>query len=147
VSSSIVIVYVIVIGAFLLFMSRSGRKRQAQAAQIRNAATIGAEVRTIGGMVGEVIELTDEYVVIETTPGIRLRFVKSAIAGVVPPAVEFDSADEEDSDEDDADEDAASETGVTAEASADGVSAVEVPTDVKDGAEVAATDGVAPVKG
>ena len=140
------IVYVIVIGAFLLFMSRSSRKRQAQAAQIRSAATVGAEVRTIGGMIGEVIEVTDEHVVIETTPGVRLKFVKSAIAGVVPPAVEPD-ADEEDPDEDGADEDGASEIESAPEGSVGGApSAGESSSDVKDEAEANATDGVAPVK-
>jgi hypothetical protein len=35
--------------------------------------------------VGTVVDLTDEYVVVETTPGVKLKFTKQAIAGVVPP--------------------------------------------------------------
>ena len=84
---SLLLIYVVVIGAVFIFMtSRGNKKRQAQAAQLQSALSVGAEVRTIGGMVGEVVEVTDEHVVIETTPDVRLKFVKSAVAGVIPPA-------------------------------------------------------------
>jgi len=84
---NLLLIYIVVIGGVFIFMtSRSNKKRQAQASQLQNALTLGAEVRTIGGMVGEVVEVTDEHVVIETTPDVRLKFIKSAIAGVVPPA-------------------------------------------------------------
>lgn len=83
---NLLLIYIVVIGAVFIFMtSRGNKKRQSQAAQLQNALVVGAEVRTIGGMVGEVLEVTDEHVVIETTPGVRLKFVKSAVAGVVPP--------------------------------------------------------------
>lgn len=84
---SLLLIYIVVIGGVFIFMtSRGNRKRQTQAQQLQSALMVGAEVRTIGGMVGEVIEVTDENVVIETTPGVRLKFVKSAVAGVIPPA-------------------------------------------------------------
>jgi preprotein translocase subunit YajC len=84
---NLLLIYIVVIGGVFIFMtSRGNKKRQAQAAQLQSALTLGAEVRTIGGLVGEVVEVTDEHVVVETTPGVRLKFVKSAIAGVVPPA-------------------------------------------------------------
>lgn len=85
----LLLLYIVVIGGVFIFMtSRGNKKRQAQAAQMQSALVVGAEVRTIGGMVGEVVEVTDEHVLIETTPGVRLKFVKSAVAGVVAPAVE-----------------------------------------------------------
>ena len=84
---NLLLIYIVVIGGVFIFMtSRGNKKRQAQASQLQNALTLGAAVRTIGGLVGEVIEVTDEHVVIETTPEVRLKFIKSAIAGVVPPA-------------------------------------------------------------
>jgi preprotein translocase subunit YajC len=84
---SLLLIYIVVIGGVFIFMtSRGNRKRQTQASQLQSALAVGAEVRTIGGMVGEVVEVTDEHVVIETTPGVQLKFVKSAIAGVIPPA-------------------------------------------------------------
>lgn len=84
---NLLLIYIVVIGGAFIFMtSRSNKKRQAQAAQLQSALTVGAEVRTIGGMVGEVVEVTDEHVILETTPGVRLKFIKSAVAGVIPPA-------------------------------------------------------------
>jgi preprotein translocase subunit YajC len=98
----LLLIYIVVIGGVFLFMTTRGNKRrQNQAAQLQSALVVGAEVRTIGGLVGEVIEVTDEYVVVETTPGVKLRFVKSAVAGVVSPAEaeplesEAETADEE----------------------------------------------------
>lgn len=105
---SLLLIYIVVIGGVFIFMtSRGNRKRQTQAQQLQSALTVGAEVRTIGGMVGEVLEVTDEHVVIETTPGVRLKFVKSAVAGVVPPAEpesETDEAEESESEQDEAPE-------------------------------------------
>jgi preprotein translocase subunit YajC len=84
--SSLILIYVVVFGALMIFMTTRGRKKQAtQAQMMQQALVIGAEVRTIGGIVGTVIDLTDEYVVVETTPGVKLKFTKQAIAGVVPP--------------------------------------------------------------
>jgi preprotein translocase subunit YajC len=95
----LLLIYIVVIGGVFLFMTTRGNKRrQSQAAQLQAALIVGAEVRTIGGLVGEVIEVTDEYVLVETTPGVKLRFVKSAVAGVVSPAEaepEAASGDEE----------------------------------------------------
>jgi preprotein translocase subunit YajC len=95
----LLLIYIVVIGGVFLFMTTRGNKRrQSQAAQLQAALIVGAEVRTIGGLVGEVIEVTDEYVLVETTPGVKLRFVKSAVAGVVSPAEaepEAESGDEE----------------------------------------------------
>ena len=84
--SSLILIYVVVIGGAFMFMTSRGRKKQAAQAQMMQHALVpGAEVRTIGGVIGTVVELTDEYVVIETTPGVRLKFTKQAIAGVTQP--------------------------------------------------------------
>jgi preprotein translocase subunit YajC len=84
--SNLLIVYIVVIGGVFIFMtSRGNRKRRAQADLLQSALVIGAVVRTIGGLVGEVAAITDEHVIVETTPGVKLKFVKSAVAGVVAP--------------------------------------------------------------
>ena len=83
---SLILIYVVVFGALMMFMTTRGRRKQsAQAQMMQSALVIGAEVRTIGGLVGTVVDLTDEYIVVETTPGVKLKFTKQAIAGVVPP--------------------------------------------------------------
>jgi preprotein translocase subunit YajC len=86
---TLILIYVVVFGALMVFMTTRGRKRQAaQAQSMQSALVIGAEVRTIGGLLGTVTDLTDEYVVVETTPGVKLKFTKQAIAGVVAPEAE-----------------------------------------------------------
>lgn len=69
----------------IFMMTRSNKRKQAQAQQLQSALTVGAQVRTIGGLLGDLIEVTDEYVVIETTPGVKLKFAKNAIAGLSQP--------------------------------------------------------------
>lgn len=81
------LILVVLFGIMMIFtMSRSNKRRQAQAQQLQSALTAGAQVRTIGGLLGDVVEVTDEHVVIETTPGVKLKFAKNAIAGVSQPA-------------------------------------------------------------
>ena len=87
----------------MIFMTSRGRKKQqSQQLMMREALVKGVEARTIGGLLGEVVEVTDEHVILETTPGVKLRFVKTAIAGVVTPAadesLELDAEDDEDED-------------------------------------------------
>ena len=113
----LLLIYVVIIGAVMIFMTSRGRKKQqAQQLMMRDALAVGVEARTIGGLVGEVVELTDEHVVLETTPGVKLKFVKTAIAGVVPP--ETEDEDSEDGDEDETDE-----------------AVAELDTDVEDGTD------------
>jgi preprotein translocase subunit YajC len=86
---TLILIYVVVFGALMVFMTTRGRKRQAaQSNAMQSALVVGAEVRTIGGLVGTVLELTDEYVIVETTPGVKLKFTKQAVAGVIAPEVE-----------------------------------------------------------
>jgi preprotein translocase YajC subunit len=82
----VILIYVVVFGALMIFMTTRGRKKQAaQSQMMQQALGVGVEVRTIGGLLGTVIELTDEHVVVETTPGVKLKFTKQAIAGVIAP--------------------------------------------------------------
>lgn len=91
---NLLLLYIVVIGGVFIFMtSRGNRKRQTQASQLQSALVPGAQVRTIGGLIGEVVEVTDEHVVVETTPGVRLKFIKSAVAGVIAPAEDESEAE------------------------------------------------------
>ena len=115
--SSLLLIYIVVIGGVFIFMTSRGKnRRQTQAQQLQAALVVGAEVRTIGGMVGEVVEVTDEHVVIETTPGTRLKFVKSAVAGVIPPAEPASESEEDEETEHDgeSEQDETSETEAAA---------------------------------
>jgi preprotein translocase subunit YajC len=93
---TLILIYVVVFGALMIFMTTRGRKRQAAQSQaMQSALAVGADVRTIGGLVGTVTDLTDEYVVVETTPGVKLKFTKQAIAGVIAPEAEVEDFGEE----------------------------------------------------
>ena len=131
----LLLLYIVVIGGVFVFMtSRGNKKRQAQSAQMQSALVVGAEVRTIGGMVGEVVEVTDEHVLIETTPGVRLKFVKSAVAGVVPPAAEVseDEPEPESEPEDHVEGDSEHEAAATETAQdEDSADSVETPEPAK----------------
>jgi preprotein translocase subunit YajC len=117
---TLILIYVVVFGALMIFMTTRGRKKQAaQSSMMQQALVLGAEVRTIGGLVGTVIDLTDEYVVVETTPGVKLKFTKQAIAGVVPPETPQYGADLT----------PAEEQAVEAEETADAVPAIEPESD------------------
>ena len=122
-----ILIYIVVIGAVFMFMTTRGRKRQAaQAQSMQQALGPGAEVRTIGGLVGTVVEMTDEYVTVETTPGVKLKFTRQAISGVIPPEPEAETPGYG------TDLTAAEEDAAEAEAESDAEEAAAEPEDAKD---------------
>jgi preprotein translocase subunit YajC len=132
---NLLLIYIVVIGGVFVFMtSRSNRKRQSQASQLQAALVVGAQVRTIGGLVGEVIEVDDEHVLIETTPGVRLKFVKNAIAGVIAlaEAEELEAADTDEVGEAEAEGDETAEHEAETAEPSDEVPAHESSADAED---------------
>jgi preprotein translocase subunit YajC len=134
------LIYIVVIGGVFVFMtSRGNRKRQSQASQLQSALVVGAQVRTIGGVVGEVIDVDDEHVVVETTPGVRLKFVKNAVAGVIAPAEAEDELETADTDEADDTDEAENDESTVAEHEAE--PSDEVPAHEPEAEEDAARRG------
>ncbi|MGP2436392.1 preprotein translocase subunit YajC [Streptomyces sp. JW3] len=74
--------FIVLIGAMFL-MTRSAKKKQQQAANMRNEMQPGSGVRTIGGMYGTVKEVTDDTVLIDAGPGVELLFAKNSIGAVL----------------------------------------------------------------
>ncbi|MER5889744.1 preprotein translocase subunit YajC [Streptomyces sp. NPDC001941] len=74
--------FIILIGAMFL-MTRSAKKKQQQAAEMRNQMQPGTGVRTIGGMYATVKEVGDESVTLEAAPGVLFIFAKNAIGAVL----------------------------------------------------------------
>lgn len=60
----IMLAIMFVILYFLLI--RPQKKRDKQAAQMRNNLQVGDEVITVGGIIGRVVSLKEDYIVIET---------------------------------------------------------------------------------
>lgn len=76
---------VLVIVAFYFFLIRPQNKKQKKEQQMRNSVRVGDEITTIGGMVGRVIMLKEDFVVFETgNERAKIRIKKWAIQSVVP---------------------------------------------------------------
>ncbi|MFM9595832.1 preprotein translocase subunit YajC [Streptomyces scabiei] len=74
--------FIVLIGAMIL-MTRSAKKKQQQAADMRNQMQPGSGVRTIGGMYATVKEVSEDTVLLDAGPGVELLFAKNAIGAVL----------------------------------------------------------------
>lgn len=75
--------FLLLIPLFYFLMYRPQKKQEKETAQMRNNLTIGDEVVTIGGIMGRVVKVKDDYVVIETgSDRTKIKFRKSAIGSV-----------------------------------------------------------------
>ncbi|WP_411148982.1 preprotein translocase subunit YajC [Streptomyces sp. A30] len=74
--------FIVLIGAMFL-MTRSAKRKQQQAAQMRNDIQPGSGVRTIGGMYATVKEVNEDTVLVDAGPGVELLFAKNAIGAVL----------------------------------------------------------------
>ncbi|MEK8142426.1 preprotein translocase subunit YajC [Streptomyces sp. M10(2022)] len=70
----------------MFLMTRSAKKKQQAAAQMRNEMQPGTGVRTIGGMYATVKELHDDTVILEIAPGVHAIFAKNSIGAVLDDA-------------------------------------------------------------
>ncbi|HYD09894.1 MAG TPA: preprotein translocase subunit YajC [Acidimicrobiales bacterium] len=126
----------------LWFMGAPQRKMRKEQAALMESLAPGADVMTHGGLYGTVVEIDDDVVVLETSPGVTMRWAKRAIATVVTPLgddeavdesdeeLDEEYADEEYTDEEYTDEDEATDESVEAsEDTADDWEDVEVPDD------------------
>lgn len=74
--------FIVLIGAMFL-MTRSAKKKQQQASDMRNQMQPGSGIRTIGGMYATVKEVGEDTVLLDAGPGVDLLFAKNAIATVL----------------------------------------------------------------
>ncbi|WP_432141817.1 preprotein translocase subunit YajC [Streptomyces sp. bgisy084] len=74
--------FIVLIGAMFL-MTRSAKKKQQAAAQMRNEMQAGTGIRTIGGMYATVKEVHEDTVLLEVAPGVHAIYAKNAIGAVL----------------------------------------------------------------
>ncbi|OSZ60007.1 preprotein translocase subunit YajC [Streptomyces pharetrae CZA14] len=74
--------FIVLIGAMIL-MTRSAKKKQQQAIDMRNQMQPGSGVRTIGGMYATVKEVSEDTVLLDAGPGVELLFAKNSIGAVL----------------------------------------------------------------
>ena len=74
---------VVAFGAIFWFTSRSQKKQEREAAEMRNNLSVGDEITTIGGIIGKVVSIKEETMIIETgRDHTRIRLLKTAIRSV-----------------------------------------------------------------
>ncbi|MBT2399152.1 preprotein translocase subunit YajC [Streptomyces sp. ISL-100] len=74
--------FIVLIGAMFL-MTRSAKKKQQAAAQMRNEMQPGTGIRTIGGMYATVKEVHDDTILLEVAPGVHAVYAKNSVGAVL----------------------------------------------------------------
>lgn len=80
---------VLVVGVMWLMTNRN-RKQQRAAADFRANLAVGQEVMTGSGLFGTIVAVDGDTITLESTPGNHTRWIRAAIAKVVPVADETD---------------------------------------------------------
>ncbi len=80
------VIFALFIALMYFMLIRPQQKRQKETREMLASLTRGDDVITIGGLHGRVHALADEYVDLEVTDDLILRFQRSAIARRVVPA-------------------------------------------------------------
>lgn len=80
-------VYAVILGAMWFFFMRPQKKEQKRVAAMLSAMEIGDCVMTTGGMIGIIIDITDDTVIVEfgNNKNCRIPMEKTAIARVEKP--------------------------------------------------------------
>jgi preprotein translocase subunit YajC len=77
------IIMIVMLVGMWWFTSRSQKKRDKEAQDMRDSLQVGDEVTTIGGIIGKVVSIKEETFVLETTKEkTHIRFLKGAIRSV-----------------------------------------------------------------
>lgn len=80
-STIIMLVGLIVI--FYFFMIRPEKKRKKKQEDMRNSLTAGDTITTIGGIVGKIVNVSNDYITIETSEDrVRVQLAKWAVSTV-----------------------------------------------------------------
>ena len=73
----------VVMVAMFFFTSRSNKKQERQAQNMRDSLQVGDEITTIGGIIGKIVSIKEETLVLETSHDrTRIRILKTAVSRV-----------------------------------------------------------------
>jgi len=75
---------IVLVGAFWLLVLRPNKKRQSEAANLRNSLAVGQKVVTTSGVFGTIVGINDESFDLEIAPGVKVTWLKGAISRVIP---------------------------------------------------------------
>jgi len=115
--------FALILVAFYFLIIRPQRTRARQAAQLQARLVPGVEIMTTAGLFGRVVEVHDDALVLEVSPGVLVRFAKAAVGRIVDAEdagqnVDTD-ADDNAADDNDADVTRADDTDATGDATLD----------------------------
>ena len=80
-SGSFLIMIVVMLALMYFMMIRPENKRKKQAEEMRNSLKKGDQITTIGGIVGRIVQVTEENIVIETSDDrVRMELTKWAVS-------------------------------------------------------------------
>lgn len=80
-SMSMIIMMVVMIGVFYFFLIRPENKKKKAMNEMRSSLKVGDNITTIGGVVGDIVQVKDENIVIEVgADKVRIEFTKWAIS-------------------------------------------------------------------
>ncbi|RNL83688.1 preprotein translocase subunit YajC [Halostreptopolyspora alba] len=77
--------FALILVVFWLLFIRPQRKKQQQEQQMQNTLRPGVEVLTKAGFYGTVVEVRENDVELEISPGTRVRMLKQGIGDVISP--------------------------------------------------------------
>ncbi len=71
---------ILIVVVFYFFMIRPQSKKAKEAKQFRESMAKGDKVVTIGGIHGKIVELKEQYVVLQIANGVDIKVTKSAVS-------------------------------------------------------------------
>lgn len=79
---------VLIIAVFVAFLFFSNRRRKKQVDTLSETVKVGVNVVMLGGITGKIVAVNNETVVVESTPGTKIEFMKAAVRNVTAPKEE-----------------------------------------------------------
>ena len=80
-SGSLLLMMVVMLAVMYFLMIRPENKRKKQAEEMRNSLKKGDQITTIGGIIGKIVQVTDETIIIETSDDrVRMELAKWAVS-------------------------------------------------------------------
>jgi preprotein translocase subunit YajC len=102
-----ILIFVIIGAAFYFLIYRPQQRKQKAAREVGNSYDVGDEVVTAGGIVGRVLDITDDRVTLETSVGasfvVLKPYVLRKLEPFLPPTDVVDSTDHDHDDHEDHD--------------------------------------------
>ena len=78
-----IIILVVMIAVFYVLLIRPESKKKKQQQEMRDNLAVGDTITTIGGIIGDIVYVSNDFIVIETSEDrVRIRFAKWDVSTV-----------------------------------------------------------------